>query len=85
MKDCKTRIGLGTRQLQIVQHLVTGATDQQIADALGVSRRTVSHALASAYDKTGVSSRTHLVVLYLQGCLFEDVRPRKARDRSAAE
>lgn len=74
VEDPKTPIGLGARQFQIVQHVVTGATDQQIARTLGISKRTVSHTLSNVYNKTGVSNRTHLAGLYLRGLLVEDTR-----------
>lgn len=72
VEDPKSPIALSRKQLQVVEHLVSGATDKQIAGALGLSPRTVSNTLRHVYDKTGVSSRTHLAGLFLRGLLTED-------------
>ena len=72
VEDPKSPIALTRKQFQVVQHLVTGATDKQIAEVLGVSPRTVSNTLRHVYDKTGVSSRTHLAGLFLRGLLADD-------------
>lgn len=62
---------LSPRQLEIVRHLGTGATDREIAETLGLSPRTISNTLHRLYDRTGVSSRTHLAMLHTQGALTE--------------
>lgn len=72
MEDPKSPIALSRKQFQVVEHLVSGATDKQIAEVLGLSPRTVSNTLRHVYDKTGVSSRTHLAGLFLRGLLTED-------------
>ena len=72
VEDPKNPIALSRKQFQVVEHLVSGATDKQIAEVLGVSPRTVSNTLRHVYDKTGVSSRTHLAGLFLRGLLTED-------------
>lgn len=61
---------LTRRQYQIVTQVATGATDQQIAEALGISPRTVSNSLARIYDRVGVSGRVHLAVLHATGKLL---------------
>ncbi|OLL71682.1 putative regulatory protein [Pseudonocardia sp. Ae168_Ps1] len=45
---------------QVVDRVVGGATNQMIAEELGVSRRAVEKRLTSAYRKLGVSGRTAL-------------------------
>lgn len=72
MQDPTEPIALSSKQLRVVQRLVTGATDKQIAEALGLSPRTVSNTLAHVYNRTGVSSRAHLTGLLLRGLLVEE-------------
>lgn len=58
---------LTKRQFDIVTRVARGATDQQIAEELGISPRTVSNSLARIYDRVGVSGRVHLAVLHATG------------------
>jgi DNA-binding CsgD family transcriptional regulator len=71
VEDPKNPITLSRKQFEVVQHLLTGATDKQIAGLLGVSPRTVSNTLSHVYNKTGVSRRAHLVGLFMRGLLIE--------------
>jgi DNA-binding NarL/FixJ family response regulator len=50
--------GLSRRELEVLRYLVAGETDQAIADALFVSRRTVNTHVASILTKIRVRSRT---------------------------
>jgi non-specific serine/threonine protein kinase len=49
--------GLTSRELEVLQLLVDGYTDQRIAEALFVSRRTANTHVQHIYDKLGVNSR----------------------------
>lgn len=49
---------LTERDVQILQLVVRGLTDAQIADQLGLANRTVSSYLTQLYKKIHVSSRT---------------------------
>ncbi|QKG84498.1 helix-turn-helix transcriptional regulator [Kroppenstedtia pulmonis] len=49
-------------ELKVVQELLKDKTNQQIADALYISRRTVESHITSAIRKLGVNSRVGLVV-----------------------
>lgn len=53
--------GLSPREQQVVQHLVAGATTQQIADALHLSTHTVNTHLRHVYAKLGVNSRREVI------------------------
>ena len=61
---------LTPRQFDIVTRVAKGFTDQQIADDLGISPRTVSNSLARIYDRIGTSGRVNLAVLHATGKLL---------------
>ena len=52
---------LSPRELDVLRLLVAGQTDQQIADALFVSRRTVTTHVGNILAKLGVANRTEAV------------------------
>jgi DNA-binding CsgD family transcriptional regulator len=49
--------GLSAREIEVLEHLAAGATNRQIADALGISERTVDRHVSNIYTKLDVSSR----------------------------
>lgn len=64
---------LSAREVQVVQLLATGMTNDGIAERLVVSPRTVQTHVRAAMRKTGTRSRTELAVLAVQeGLLPED-------------
>ena len=56
---------LTTRELEIVDRVVKGESNKEIAASLGVTEDTVKHHLTSVFDKVGVSSRVELAVFAL--------------------
>jgi DNA-binding NarL/FixJ family response regulator len=52
---------LSPREIDILQHLATGATNRQLARALFISEATVKTHLVHIYDKLGVDNRTQAV------------------------
>jgi two-component system nitrate/nitrite response regulator NarL len=54
--------GLTTRELQVVQVVVAGYTNKEIAARLGISQNTAKHHLSSIFDKLGVSNRLELAL-----------------------
>ena len=52
---------LTRREHQVVEHLVTGATNREIARSLAITERTVHKHLEQAYRKLGVSNRTSVI------------------------
>jgi len=54
--------GLTERELEVLLVLVRGASNQQIADDLGISAKTVGHHVQHLYQKAGVRSRAAATV-----------------------
>jgi two-component system, NarL family, nitrate/nitrite response regulator NarL len=50
------------RERQIVRILVSGATNREIANRLGLREQTIKNQLSTIYDKLGVRNRLELVV-----------------------
>jgi RNA polymerase sigma factor (sigma-70 family) len=55
---------LTSRQRQIIQLAVTGLSNREIAEHLGLSVRTVGNHLVRAYERLGVSDRAGLADLF---------------------
>jgi DNA-binding NarL/FixJ family response regulator len=53
---------LSRRETQIVDALIAGCTNKEIAQRLGVSDQTIKNQLTTLYRKVGVSGRLELVV-----------------------
>ncbi len=56
----RTRGGLTKAELAVLEGVLAGLTDGQIAKQRGVSVRTVSHQVAAILRKLGASSRVEL-------------------------
>lgn len=52
---------LTAREQEVVEHLVGGLTDREIARSLAISQRTVHKHLQRAYHKLNVGNRTSLI------------------------
>ena len=59
----RDRFGLTPRERDVLGMVVAGKTDQQIADVLFVSRRTVTTHTSSLLSKLGVTSRTEAAAI----------------------
>jgi two-component system nitrate/nitrite response regulator NarL len=65
---------LSKRECEVVQCLVQGLTNREIAERMGLSPHTVKNYLFRVFDKLGVSNRTELLFMTLsQGGNAEDV------------
>jgi len=53
---------LSDREIEVLKQIANGASNKQIADALGISNRTVQGHMSQIFDKLGVSSRTEALV-----------------------
>src|ERR1700681_4810127 len=58
---------LSDRERQVIQHLAGGMTNREIAQALDLSPHTIKNYLFRIFDKLGVSSRTELLFLAMNG------------------
>ena len=50
------------RELQVLREVVSGSTDAEIADKLGISLRTVKGHIQNLREKSGYRNRTELAV-----------------------
>jgi DNA-binding CsgD family transcriptional regulator len=57
---------LTPRERDVLELLVAGRTNQEIADALFISRRTVATHVEHIFSKLGVSSRATAIRLVMQ-------------------
>jgi DNA-binding NarL/FixJ family response regulator len=57
---------LSRREKQIVDALLVGCTNKEIAQQLGVSDQTIKNQLTTLYKKMGVSSRLELVLWVME-------------------
>jgi DNA-binding NarL/FixJ family response regulator len=67
--------GLTDRQMQIVEKVVRGMTNREIAAALSISEETVKHHLTQIFNKTGVSTRLELALLATHRGLVQTAQP----------
>lgn len=64
-------LALSPRQAEIVEHLLRGESDKQIARSLGISVPTVRTHMGRLFQKFDLNDRVELV-LYIFACLRED-------------
>jgi DNA-binding CsgD family transcriptional regulator/tetratricopeptide (TPR) repeat protein len=58
--------GITAREADVLRHLVAGASNQEIADLLSISRRTVDQHVSSILGKLGVANRVAATSLALE-------------------
>jgi two-component system, NarL family, nitrate/nitrite response regulator NarL len=61
-KTPKQDYGLRARESQIVEALVAGFANKEIAQKFSISEQTVKHHLSNIFDKLGVSNRLELAL-----------------------
>ncbi|MGD1912738.1 MAG: LuxR C-terminal-related transcriptional regulator [Rivularia sp. (in: cyanobacteria)] len=64
--ESQTPVSLSDRELQIIELVATGLTNQQIAVKLEISKRTVDNHISNILTKTGTENRVALVRWALQ-------------------
>lgn len=65
MKQRQTR-GLSERELQVIELIADGLTNQDIAEKLAISKRTVDNHISNILEKTSTNNRVALVRWALQ-------------------
>lgn len=65
-RKSKKKAPLSERELQIIDLVTTGSTNQAIADALKISKRTVDNHISNILTKTATDNRVELVRWALQ-------------------
>ncbi len=73
---------LTPREEQIVGEVVSGKTNNEIAEALGVSVQTVKHHLTSIFDKVGVYNRLELALFCVNYSILSDVTVQESEPES---
>jgi two-component system nitrate/nitrite response regulator NarL len=61
-KNSKKNFGLTVRELDVVESIVSGFTNKDIAGKYSISEQTVKHHLRNIFDKVGVSNRLELAL-----------------------
>ncbi len=62
----QTPASLSDREMQIIELVAAGLTNEKIADELEISKRTVDNHISNILDKTGANNRVELVRWALQ-------------------
>jgi DNA-binding CsgD family transcriptional regulator len=55
------RAGLSERELEIIELVAKGLTNQEIASTLMISKRTVDNHVSNVFNKTGAKNRVALL------------------------
>ena len=71
-----TRLRLTKRELEIIEAVVEGGTNQQIVTQLRLSVQTVKHHLTNIFNKTGSSNRLELVLYAIEKKLVDNSQRR---------
>lgn len=58
--------GLTSRELEVVELVITGLANNDVADRLCVVPNTVKYHLTNIYKRLGIKNRTQLMYLYLR-------------------
>jgi DNA-binding NarL/FixJ family response regulator len=84
----QAQISLSCRELQVVELVAEGLTNEKIADKLEISKRTVDNHISNILTKTATGNRVELVKWALQWgkvclnnvncCLIEEAAPEMA-------
>ncbi|MBA2749997.1 MAG: helix-turn-helix transcriptional regulator [Tatlockia sp.] len=66
ISESQTPASLSDREMQIIELVAAGLTNEKIADELEISKRTVDNHISNILDKTGANNRVELVRWALQ-------------------
>jgi DNA-binding CsgD family transcriptional regulator len=60
-ESCRAGFGLTNRETELIERLLDGSTNQDLADALHISRKTVENHLYNIFQKMQVKNRVQLI------------------------
>ena len=66
ISESQTPASLSDMEMQIIELVAAGLTNEKIADELEISKRTVDNHISNILDKTGANNRVELVRWALQ-------------------
>ena len=69
----KRTYGLTPRELEVVQSIVEGCSNKDIAKQFSISEETVKRHLSNTFDKTGVSTRLELALFAISHKLVDPI------------
>ena len=69
----KKTYGLTPRELDVVQSIVEGCSNKDIAKQFSISEETVKRHLSNTFDKTGVSTRLELALFAISHKLVDPI------------
>lgn len=69
----KKTYGLTPRELEVVQSIVEGCSNKDIAKQFSISEETVKRHLSNTFDKTGVSTRLELALFAISHKLVDPI------------
>ena len=61
--DADERLGLTDREAEVIRHVAAGRSNQQIADALFITRKTASVHVSNIIGKLGVANRVEAAAI----------------------
>jgi two-component system, NarL family, nitrate/nitrite response regulator NarL len=76
----KFAYGLTPRERQVLEMVVAGHANKEIARACSVSEQTIKHHLTRVFDKVGASSRVELVMVATRSGIIEGPGPAPRSD-----
>lgn len=68
----KDKFGLTPRELEVIQTVVAGYTNKEIAQIFKISEETVKHHLSHIFEKLGLGKRLELALFAIHHQLLED-------------
>ena len=60
-EHCSMTISLSSREIEIIELVAMGLTNQEIAERLTISKRTVDNHVSNVFTKTGSKNRVALL------------------------
>jgi DNA-binding CsgD family transcriptional regulator len=64
-QELTTKYHCSSREAEVVEHVIKGQTNQEVADKLFVTEKTVKFHLTNIYRKVEVKSRAQLIVKFI--------------------